>query len=116
MSAKARCGRPSAGLVGAIAGSGGPLASVAGAGAGSCLDRTWERGIVPRANARRSGDMSVSELDTPTDELRREAVSRLQKRSDFWMHFAGYVMFNAALVLAWIVMDGEGLFWPIFPL
>jgi hypothetical protein len=55
-------------------------------------------------------------LDTHTEELRQEAVERLQKRSDFWLHFTGYVIFNAALVVVWLTMGGDGLFWPIFPI
>jgi hypothetical protein len=55
-------------------------------------------------------------LDTRTEELRKEAVQRLQQRSDFWVHFTGYVIFNAALVLVWFMMGGNGFFWPVFPI
>ena len=58
----------------------------------------------------------MSAVDTHSEELRREAMDRLQKRSDFWMHFTAYVIVNAALVVAWLAMGGEGLFWPIFPI
>ena len=54
--------------------------------------------------------------ETRTEQLRQEAVSRLQKRSDFWMHFTAYLVVNATLVLAWWLMGARGLFWPVFPL
>ena len=58
----------------------------------------------------------MSTVDTRTEQLRQEAVTRLQKRSDFWMHFTAYLAFNAVLVITWFVMNPDGFFWPIFPL
>lgn len=58
----------------------------------------------------------MSAIDTRTEDLRQEAVERLQKRSDFWMHLTAFLIFNGALVVVWFAMGAEGLFWPIFPL
>lgn len=58
----------------------------------------------------------MSAVDTHTRQLRQVAVERLQKRSDFWLHFTGYLIVNATLVLVWFLMSGSGLFWPVFPI
>lgn len=55
-------------------------------------------------------------LDTRPDELRRQAVERLEKRAEFWPHLAAYVLINAMLVVVWFVVADGGLFWPVFPI
>lgn len=54
--------------------------------------------------------------ETPRDELRRQALERLEKRAEFRMHLAAYLLVNAVLVAIWFVVADGGLFWPIFPM
>ncbi|MBI4259886.1 MAG: 2TM domain-containing protein [Actinobacteria bacterium] len=49
------------------------------------------------------------------DELRKEAVARLRKRSELGAHLMAYVLVNAVLVAVW-AMTGPTLFWPAFPM
>lgn len=57
----------------------------------------------------------MSTIENRDQELRREAIDRLQKRSDFWTHLTAYVLVNAVIIIVWFVVGG-GFFWPIFPL
>lgn len=50
-----------------------------------------------------------------SDERRRQALRRLEKRGEFRNHLAAYVLVNALLIVVW-AMVGGGFFWPIFPL
>ena len=49
------------------------------------------------------------------EQLRRLAIERIRKRSEFKMHLLSYVLVNAFLVGIWAV-TGAGFFWPIFPI
>ena len=51
----------------------------------------------------------------PEERLRREAITRLRKRTDFHAHLLAYVLVNTFLVAIWAV-TGQGFFWPIFPI
>jgi hypothetical protein len=55
-------------------------------------------------------------LQAPEDTLRAEAIERLKKRSDFWAHFAAYVLVNVLIIAVWFVVSDGGFFWPVFPL
>jgi hypothetical protein len=52
---------------------------------------------------------------TSEGDLRRMAVERIHKRSDFKAHLLAYVLVNAFLVAIWAV-TGAGFFWPVFPI
>ncbi len=49
------------------------------------------------------------------EELRRMAIERIRKRSEFKAHLLAYVLVNAFLVAIWAV-TGADFFWPIFPI
>ena len=49
------------------------------------------------------------------DELREQALARLQKKREFHAHLFAYVLVNAFLVAIWAVTSA-GFFWPIFPI
>jgi hypothetical protein len=57
----------------------------------------------------------MSTIDTRDEDLRRQAVERLQKRSEFLNHVVAFVLVNALLVTIWF-LTGREFFWPIFPL
>ncbi|HEU4542779.1 MAG TPA: 2TM domain-containing protein [Jiangellaceae bacterium] len=57
----------------------------------------------------------MATIDSHDTELRRQAVERIKKRSEFWSHVAAYVLFNALIVVVWYAVGG-GFFWPIFPI
>ena len=57
----------------------------------------------------------MATIDNHDTELRRQAVERIKKRSEFWSHVAAYVLFNALIVVVWYAVGG-GFFWPIFPI
>jgi hypothetical protein len=57
----------------------------------------------------------MTALDTRGEELRQQAIKRLQKRSEFWSHLAAYLLVNALIITVWVVA-GRGFFWPLFPL
>jgi hypothetical protein len=59
--------------------------------------------------------MAIDEA-TRDDVLRERAIKRLKKRRDFRGHVLVYVLVNAFLVLIWAVSDGNGFFWPVFPI
>ena len=50
------------------------------------------------------------------EELRAQAIKRLEARSDFWSHDAAYVLVNGLLAAIWFAVGADGVFWPIFPL
>jgi cytochrome b561 len=50
------------------------------------------------------------------DELRQQAIKRLEKRSEFWGHLAVYLVVNALIVTVWFLVSDGGFFWPLFPL
>lgn len=54
--------------------------------------------------------------DPRQDELRRMAIERLEKRAAFWPHLVAYVLVNALLVAAWMLLADGGFFWPVFPM
>jgi uncharacterized ion transporter superfamily protein YfcC len=49
------------------------------------------------------------------EQLREQAVKRLNKKRDFRTHLLMYVLVNAMLVVIWAVTN-TGFFWPIFPI
>jgi len=51
-----------------------------------------------------------------SDDLRQQAVRRLKKRHDFYGHLIVYTLVNTFIVLIWALTDGQGFFWPIFPM
>src|SRR6476646_410952 len=51
-----------------------------------------------------------------SDDLRQRAVRRLKKRHDFYGHVIVYTLVNTFIVLIWALTDGQGFFWPIFPM
>ena len=57
----------------------------------------------------------MSTIGTRDEDLRRQAVERLQKRSEFFNHVVAFVLGNALLVTIWFLTGGE-FFWPVFPL
>lgn len=50
------------------------------------------------------------------EESRAAARKRLEERRGFVPHLIVYLVVNAGLVLLWVMMGADGLFWPIFPL
>lgn len=48
------------------------------------------------------------------DDLRRQAVTALKKRRDFYTHALVYLLFNSAVVSIWLVTGAHGFFWPVF--
>ena len=48
--------------------------------------------------------------------VREMAIDRLRKRSDFWMHFAGWAFVNVSLIIVWLMFTPDAFFWPVFPL
>jgi hypothetical protein len=57
-------------------------------------------------------------MDTAHDtgqDVRAQAVGRLERTRDFRVHVSIYVAVNAMLVSIWAV-TGLGFFWPIFPM
>jgi hypothetical protein len=57
----------------------------------------------------------MDELTRDDEELRRLAIERIRKRSEFKAHVLAYVLVNAFLVAIWAV-TGANFFWPIFPI
>lgn len=55
-------------------------------------------------------------LETPREQLRQEAVDRLEKRAAFWPHLAAYLLITTLLVTVWFLIGDGGLFWPVFPM
>jgi hypothetical protein len=55
-------------------------------------------------------------LESRTEELRRQAIERIKKRSEFWSHLAAFLLFNALIITIWFAVADGGFFWPIFPL
>jgi hypothetical protein len=55
-------------------------------------------------------------LPVADDELRQRAVQQLKKRHDFYGHLLVYTLVNAFIVLIWALTDGQGFFWPVFPI
>lgn len=55
-------------------------------------------------------------LETSQQQLRQDAVGRLEKRAAFWPHLAAYLLINALLVTVWFLVADGGLFWPAFPM
>ena len=50
-------------------------------------------------------------------ERREAAVKRLKEKREFWQHVVIYVLVNAMLVVVWwVTTDGDGHFWPMWPL
>jgi hypothetical protein len=60
--------------------------------------------------------MTVSiDTATPDTDVRARALERLKKKRDFKLHLTMYVMFNALLIVVW-VLNAPMFFWPVFPL
>jgi hypothetical protein len=55
-------------------------------------------------------------LESRNEELRRQAIERIKKRSEFWSHLAAYVLFNGLFITIWLAVADGGFFWPMFPL
>ncbi|MFR9802986.1 2TM domain-containing protein [Pseudonocardia sp. RS010] len=49
------------------------------------------------------------------EQLRTEAVKRLEKKNGFWVHLLVYLAVNGMLVAVW-AWTGAPFFWPVFPL
>ncbi len=47
------------------------------------------------------------------DELRQEAVERLNERRGFLVHLGAYLIVNAALLVLW-TLSGGGYYWPVW--
>lgn len=60
--------------------------------------------------------MPTTTSDSSTEQLRKQAIERLEARSGFWSHLAAYTLVSAVLVLAWFMVTDGGLFWPVFPM
>ena len=54
--------------------------------------------------------------DTREQASRDRAVTQLKKRRDFYGHLLVYVLVNTFLVVIWAITDGDGFFWPVFPI
>jgi 2TM domain-containing protein len=50
------------------------------------------------------------------DVLRERAIKSLKRRRDFAGHILVYTLVNTFLVVIWVLTDGHGFFWPIFPI
>ena len=50
------------------------------------------------------------------EELRAEAVERLQARRGFFVHLGVYIIVNAALFLQWAIVTPGAGYWPIWTL
>jgi 2TM domain len=50
------------------------------------------------------------------DVLRERAIKSLKRRRDFAGHVLVYTLVNTFLVVIWVLTDGHGFFWPIFPI
>jgi len=50
------------------------------------------------------------------EELRAEAVDRLQARRGFFIHLGVYIIVNAALFLQWAIVTPGAGYWPIWTL
>lgn len=55
-------------------------------------------------------------LPVERDDLRQRALQRLEKRHGFYGHLLVYTLVNAFIVVIWVLTDGHGFFWPIFPI
>jgi vacuolar-type H+-ATPase subunit I/STV1 len=49
------------------------------------------------------------------EELRDLALTRLERKQEFYADLLAYVLVNGMLVAIW-AMSGAGFFWPIFPI
>ena len=49
------------------------------------------------------------------EDLRQEAIARLEKKRELIGHLLAYVMVNTLLIVIW-ALTGRGFFWPVFPL
>jgi uncharacterized membrane protein len=56
----------------------------------------------------------MPETEPPTDDIRKEARERVEKRRDFKTHLFIYAVVNAALVGIWAIATPDALFWPVF--
>ncbi len=59
--------------------------------------------------------MTDTPVTTDPADARAAAVKRLTARRDFAAHLLCYVVFNAALIVVWLV-TGHGYFWPAWVL
>ena len=50
------------------------------------------------------------------DNLRQQAIERLEARRGFYTHLTAYLLINTVLAAIWLVTADGGLFWPIFPM
>ena len=49
-------------------------------------------------------------------ELREQAIKRLEEKREFRQHLAIYLLVNAALSAIWYFTNSGGYFWPIWPM
>jgi len=59
--------------------------------------------------------VTMSETRDERSDLRKIAVERLHKKSDFKAHLLAYVCVNACILGIWAVAGGA-FFWPVFPI
>ena len=55
----------------------------------------------------------MTQVMTPDDGLREQAVVRLRKKHEFWSHVIAYVLVNAMFVTIWVLAGADGFFWPV---
>ena len=60
--------------------------------------------------------MTIDDVTRPDveAEVRERAIKRLKKRQEFHAHLLVYVLFNATLVVVWVMTGSHGFFWPVF--
>jgi hypothetical protein len=58
----------------------------------------------------------MSNLETPHDGLREQALKNLKKRRDFHAHLLVYVLVNSFLVVIWWLVTPDTFFWPVIPM
>jgi hypothetical protein len=53
----------------------------------------------------------------PQDSVLRErAIKRLKKKHEFYGHLLVYGLVNGFIVVIWALTNGDGFFWPVFPM
>lgn len=45
----------------------------------------------------------MADVDALGDQRREQAIMRLRKRSEFWMHLTAFGLINGALIVIWLV-------------
>ena len=52
----------------------------------------------------------------PNDELRQNAIQRLEAKRDFLAHLAIYAGVSALMIVIWFWAGADGFFWPAIPI